>query len=329
MPTHLESLIHRVKQGLSAVELIHVPHDRWPLPRPSLDTRKQLRISILDSSFNPPTLAHLALASVPSSVCATPTDVTGAPQDIPEYDARLLLLSVRNADKALKPNDATYAQRLEMMMLLAEDVSSSQAQLALAAVQPDHSTAPGVPAHPNVAVAIIDEPTFVGKSRVLHEWLQTRLASLANSRTSEESVHRPLDTPPSSIPRPELTFLVGIDTLERIIAVRYYGDSEDNMRQSLQQFLSAQRDGSRLVCARRITPGSLESPRDRERRVCQLCREFVDPDRVAMVDIGEKVESYSSSEVRERIAHLDTIWTRMVTTSVAEYIKSEELYLPH
>lgn len=319
MPSHLEGLIHRVKQGISAVELVHTPHDRWPLPKHHSDPRRRLRISVLDSSFNPPTLAHLALASVPASAHVSHPNAAGTPHDVAGLDARLLLLSVRNADKSLKPNDATYAQRLEMMILLAQDVSSPQAQKSLADAQSDFATYENLLSDPNVAVAIIDEPTFVGKSRVLHEWLRNRLASLAFGQSVATSV---------SASRPELTFLVGIDTLERILAVRYYGESEENMRQSLKQFLSADEDDSRLVCARRVTPGSLESAEDRERRVSRLVRGYIEPDRVVMVDIGEKVESYSSSEVRERIAHSDTIWTQMVAPSIADYIQRQHLYLP-
>lgn len=314
MPSsHLEGLIHRVRQGLSAVELVHLPHECWPLPRHAADATRRLKISILDSSFNPPTLAHLALASVPAPKRPDALDAGGHA----DFDARLLLLSVRNADKSLKPSDASYTQRLEMMILLAEEIA---AQKSPRAEYPGEEPLED----PNVAVAIIDEPTFVGKSRILHEYLHSRLASFssAGSRSSTPSLPGPL-----SVPKPEFTFVVGIDTLERILAVRYYS-TEENMRRALDVFLGPTGDDSRLVCARRVTPGSLEMPDEREQRVAATVREYVEPDRVAMVDIGEKIESYSSSEVRERIAHADTIWTQMVTSSIAEYIKTQSLYLP-
>lgn len=67
---------------------------------------------MLDSSFNPPTRAHIAMlkAPMPSSFGAR------------AYDAKLLLLSVRNVDKSLKDGDATYLQRLEMLELLAKEL---------------------------------------------------------------------------------------------------------------------------------------------------------------------------------------------------------------
>ncbi|KAK0204929.1 Nucleotidylyl transferase [Desarmillaria ectypa] len=63
--------------------------------------RHGAKVLILDSSFNPPTLAHLALA-----LCGN------------DYDARILMLSTTNADKKLAPGDATLAQRQSMMALL-------------------------------------------------------------------------------------------------------------------------------------------------------------------------------------------------------------------
>lgn len=324
MPSlHLENLIQRLKQGLSAVELVHVPHDRWPLPRQAADAHKRLRISVLDSSFNPPTRAHLALASVPASVISSEhTDVS----DTADFDARLLLLSVRNADKALKPHDATYAQRLEMMVLLAKDVAPSQSHNPSASATASTEASPV--ADPNVAVAIIDEPTFVGKSRVLNTFLRTRLAALARGDSADTPGHASPPTPlPFSVSPPELTFVVGTDTLERILAARYYA-SEADMRAALRRFLSPAGDGARLVCARRVTPGAREADGERERRVDALVREYVEPGRVHMVDIGEAVESFSSSEVRQRVAHGDPLWTQMVTASIAEYIKREELYVP-
>jgi nicotinamide-nucleotide adenylyltransferase len=320
MPSRIESLIYRVKQGFSTAELVHASHERWPLPRHASDVPRRLRISILDSSFNPPTLAHLALASIPASGRDSPMSTVSASQQPADFDARLLLLSVRNADKSLKNSDASYAQRLEMMILLAHDISE-QANRAGRSSDPYSSD------DLNIAVAIIDEPTFVGKSRVLHEYLATRLASFVTSSTPSTASDQPNLTIPSSIPKPELTFVVGIDTLERILALRYYS-TEENMRRALREFLASDGDGSRLVCARRVTPGSLKTSDERERRVTATTDQYVEQGRVVMVNIDEKVESYSSSEVREKVARDDAAWMQMVTVKVAEYVTREGLYIP-
>lgn len=300
MAPHFESLIHRLKQGLSTVELVYVPHDLWPLRRlstPTTSTPGRVRISVLDSSFNPPTLAHHALARARSSVL----------EDGEDFDARLLLLSVRNADKSLKQGDATYSQRLEMMVLLAQSISTTSSS---------SSSANEVDA--NVAVAIIDEPTFVGKSRILLEFMRSRVSTLSASF--------PIPSQASLSLSPELIFVVGLDTLERILAVRYYED-DDHMRRSLHGFLSSSGDNSRLLCARRSIPGSLKSPSEHERLVLELARKHIDIKRLEMIDIGATIEAYSSSEVRERVAHSDSLWERMVLPRVAEYIKDQQLYI--
>ncbi|KAI0783945.1 hypothetical protein BC629DRAFT_1628786 [Irpex lacteus] len=142
--SQLETLLERVKRGESPLELVHTPHESWPYPRVT-PSGPRFSISILDSSFNPPTRAHLALASLTSNTKSMSTPDR-------DFDARLLLLSVRNADKGLKPTDATYVQRLEMMIRLARDIYSP-------VPQGEHNA--------NTAVAIIDEPTFVGRPESL------------------------------------------------------------------------------------------------------------------------------------------------------------------
>jgi nicotinamide-nucleotide adenylyltransferase len=66
---------------------------------------------ILDSSYNPPSRAHLALASSTLSTTSEPL-----PHRL------LLLFSTHNADKA--PSPASFVQRLAMMVVFAEDLQS-------------------------------------------------------------------------------------------------------------------------------------------------------------------------------------------------------------
>ncbi|PBP18892.1 cytidylyltransferase family protein [Diplocarpon rosae] len=81
-----------------------------PQSTPRISGPPPKTVYILDSSFNPPTLAHAHIilsalrASTPSS---TPPQV-------------LLLLAIQNADKAAQP--ATFEKRLAMMQLFADDV---------------------------------------------------------------------------------------------------------------------------------------------------------------------------------------------------------------
>ncbi|KAF7316609.1 hypothetical protein HMN09_00393400 [Mycena chlorophos] len=282
-------LLRNVQRGLSPIELVYVPNERWPLPRVLSPARLNdgLSISILDSSFNPPTKAHLALANMPRR------HVRGL-----AYDAKLFLLSVRNADKTLKPTDPSYIQRLEMMTLLAHDT-----------VKPEHR-------HP-VAVAIIDEPTFVGKAAKLRVFLEERVKNLG-------------------IQRPELNFLMGFDTLERLFAPRYYGDSPDDpeaeakMHTALDKFFSPEQDNARVVYARRGT-----SPN--EEAILALADKYVQQNRVELVEFrdvkvkkktkvfAKDLEAISSTQVREAIRTGKT-FVNWVTASIYAYIKREQIY---
>ncbi|THH08878.1 hypothetical protein EW145_g2410 [Phellinidium pouzarii] len=294
----------------STVELVYQSHARWPLaPSQSVtstltdSSKAGLRISILDSSFNPPTLAHLALAR------STPAREEGL-----DYDARLLLLSVRNADKALKPGDASYAQRLEMMILLANELEKE------AGPSTDSKS-------DNVAVAIIDEPTFV-----------------RNSSETETSIHTPV----------KLTFIMGFDTLERLLAPRYYGDSLDEMYMALKRFFAPDPDGdgSAVVCAWRrgsrpeYSPPAVgylpaaDAPEFNKREnmlvsetqkklqeTLLLAQPFVEAGSVSFTELTEQEMTLSSSEIRTERAKGSVKWLLMVPARVGEYIVQEEIYV--
>jgi nicotinamide-nucleotide adenylyltransferase len=134
MPDIITTALSRLQARITTLELVHKPYIGWPYPRPSSHSPtgtttniSAFRVAILDSSFNPPTRAHRALALLPAA--ASPTE------------ARLLLLSVRNADKAPRSGDASSVQRVEMMVRLAQDI--------------------------NAAVGLLDAPAFVHKAELL------------------------------------------------------------------------------------------------------------------------------------------------------------------
>ena len=299
----LAALLHRVQKGLSTVELIHTPHSRWPFPPsgPTSPVPSKLHISVLDSSFNPPTLAHLALASLPP-----PPAHANEQRD---FDARLLLLSVRNADKQLKPGDASYEQRAAMMVLLAQDLARSFSHPLPTSSSPGTSA----PARdPNIAVAIIDEPSFVGKSSLLLDFLRKRVADLSEH--------------PS--PAPKLTFVMGTDTIVRFFAQRYYAD-EHTMLTVLSRFLSVDGDDSRILCARRAG-GMMGEGKVDEVELPSFAHNFVASDlsRIYFADIGERECAYSSSEVRAKVAAGDPSWKALLTESIANFVEENGLYIP-
>ncbi|KDR78828.1 hypothetical protein GALMADRAFT_63984 [Galerina marginata CBS 339.88] len=310
-------LLQRVQQCHSKFELIYAPHPTWPLPHPKFvqpdNTPRPLRISVLDSSFNPPTLAHLALANSRRSQSLT-TDGHAPKATQLFYDAKLLLLSVKNADKTLKPGDATYQQRLEMMDLLASDVQADADQSASLSTSTSDALSPVERA--NVAIAIIDEPTFVGKSATLLTFLRRRLSTL--------------NPPLKTLGDIELTFIVGLDTLERLFSPRYY-PSETAMMTSLRKFFSPGPDGdnSRIISAQRIMRPPFSS-QAQESDPLSLAKEFIDSGRIAIIDLGDQISTYSSTTVRRSRNSVgsgqDSLWRKLVTKPVAEYIVEQHLY---
>jgi len=265
---YITTALSRLQAGITRVEFVHKPYTSWPHPRPSPHSLTNpppatggvsaFRVAVLDSSFNPPTLAHRALALLP--VAASPTE------------ARLLLLSVRNADKTPFPSDASPVQRVEMMVRLAHEV--------------------------NAAVGLLDAPAFVHKAELL------RAALPAGA---------------------QLAFIQGIDTLERFLTPRYYGDgSALAMHTALQRFFAADGDDSRVICAQRVVEPVNPS---KESAILEAAREWVEADRINVVDIDNELQTFSSTRVREKIRARDGSWRQMTPNCIAEYIEEQCLYL--
>ncbi|CAD6564600.1 MAG: hypothetical protein CYPHOPRED_004112 [Cyphobasidiales sp. Tagirdzhanova-0007] len=91
---------------MPSLELSYSSTPGWPFPASTSSPAiaKALRIAILDSSFNPPSRGHGAIAV----------------HDADSYDAHLLLLSSVNVDKIPKKGETSLDERRDMMTLLAE-----------------------------------------------------------------------------------------------------------------------------------------------------------------------------------------------------------------
>jgi len=315
----LSSTLSRLRSGsiFPPVELVYSSHPSWPRhPNNQITHQRPLRIAVLDSSFNPPTLAHLAIANAPRPAFGD--------NDHDDYDAKLLLLSVTNADKQIKPTDATYVQRIEMMRDFATEVVT----------RPPTSSSPSSSSSPeagNVAVAIIDEPTFVGKSRLLQSFLRERMKQFVDAENGDSQLFNLC----------ELTFLLGYDTLERFFAPRYYAkdpnsDAKVQMHTALRGFFSPppEGDSSKIVCARRSPESYPKSvvPADTSDSFTSIINQFFDDlavpmsNCVKMIDIGEDAWAISSSDVRRAVGRKDDQWTSMVSPRVREYIQKQGLY---
>ncbi|ORX94666.1 hypothetical protein BCR34DRAFT_219743 [Clohesyomyces aquaticus] len=145
---------------------------------------------ILDSSFNPPSIAHLALAT-----CAItrPAHADAQPHRL------LLLFSTHNADKA--PSAASFVQRLALMTIFAEDLSRSlvhntdSSAPARTGSETDLNSQANIP----IDIGLTKEPYYTDKS-------------VAIASTS----------PPAYPSHPAHVHLTGYDTLIRFCNPKYY-----------------------------------------------------------------------------------------------------------
>lgn len=161
-------------------------------PPPAAPRRCQTLV-ILDSSFNPPTLAHMHMA-------------TSAIQDLRKQQQRdrsveqnrdvrlLLLLAVNNADKAPKP--AAFEERLLMMETFRRDVRDAWQRID------DEWPAP------DIDVGLTTLPYFHDKSAAI-------AASPDYEHTSSGDDGEPQQ-------QTKQVFLAGYDTLIRIFTPKYY-----------------------------------------------------------------------------------------------------------
>ncbi|PSS27146.1 hypothetical protein M430DRAFT_32000 [Amorphotheca resinae ATCC 22711] len=128
------------------------------LPSTALPTPKTLYV--LDSSFNPPTLAHLSIAT---EALLRDTQPSPSPKRL------LLLLSTQNADKAPRP--ASFDQRLAMMQIFASDIHSNIASQSSSAKAEEIGIDIGVTKLPyfvDKAVAISESDAYPSSIQQVH-----------------------------------------------------------------------------------------------------------------------------------------------------------------
>lgn len=351
--------------------------------------RSAFRVYVLDASFNPPTRAHLALARLTTVENIEKHQLTGASarpgnapsehhdgvneeelasegvpacnnliKDDEEGDIpRLLLLSARNADKTLVPGDATLAQRLRMMVLLAQGIGADTTTGSISGLGRTH-TLTGTRLG-NVAVALIDAPTFVTKASILRSSLEARLSALSLSSPSSSihptntnvldnssiplassSIPPPPVTPShttqsiSSSPSPSiaLTFIMGFDTIARVFAPRYYPPGTSTaMYTALDQFFQPPPagDGAAVICAWRGSnstgPGEPEEM-DEVKKTLKMVEPYSKAGHVSFASLTDWEMLLSSSAVRAERRKGGEAWLDMVPGSVAEFIRQNELY---
>ncbi|KAI1171640.1 Nucleotidylyl transferase [Nemania sp. FL0916] len=199
-----------------------------PLPRPPR------YILVLDSSFNPPTLAHhrmvLSALSEERYKPKFPQDrgwSKGAHvrEETSASSRVLLLLAINNADKAPKP--ASFPHRLAMMYAFAQDILAASAENQAVETR-DQSLAGGSVACEAVDIAVTTEPYFHAKAQAIaasdfyHGARESE--QLQSSVGKEEAVAS------------EQVYLAGYDTLIRIFNPKYYPNN--SMKASLDPFFA-------------------------------------------------------------------------------------------
>ena len=134
------------------LKTIHPAHENPQVPsRPTQDDSPKT-LFILDSSFNPPSIAHRSLAQ--AALERDASDTYTKPHRL------LLLFAVANADKA--PSPASFEQRLALMTVFARDLQDS--------LQQDSQKYSSVP----IDIGVTKLPYYTDKSRAIEtegqEW---------------------------------------------------------------------------------------------------------------------------------------------------------------
>jgi len=164
-------------------------------PSPIPPKTRPRAIVVLDSSFNPPTWAHLRMA-------------TSAIHDLRAWEAPykqgvrlLLLLAINNADKAPKP--AAFEERLAMMWAFATDVQHSFLEEERSEQPPSAQVEETMTGQLTVDIALSTQPYFHEKSAAIAN------ADFYKAEGGEDET--------------EQIILTGYDTLIRIFNPKYYG----------------------------------------------------------------------------------------------------------
>jgi nicotinamide-nucleotide adenylyltransferase len=222
---------------------------------------------VLDSSFNPPSVAHFTLARSALSYFESHN----------RQASLLLLLATTNADK-LSSDDDEYNRRVEMMQKFAEELPCE------------------------VKIALTKKARFVDKLQLVKE----------------------------HVPSTEVVFVVGFDTMIRILDAKYY-DSP------ISQALSPLMKGAMFYCLTRApdtvskmpnTVGHLQDQLALVDRIRQGSFPGVPPewaDRIIVEHPIDDTTGLSSSLARKLVAQGKDL-SHVLTPKVAQYVNDHGLY---
>ena len=245
---------------------------------------------VLDSSFNPPTRAHLHIA-----LTAILNDEKARIEPVKRL---LLLLATQNADKAPKP--ASFEQRLTMMSIFAEDLMNSvQEQL--------HDNQEGIKGLV-VEVGVIKSPLYLDKAAVIDQSGQ-----YGEVNAGPEQVH-----------------LTGFDSLIRLFDTKYYPPHHTlhplEEMFSKHRIRVTKRTGDKWGIGREqeaYLHALAKGDREKEGAKRQWAT------RIDLVDNRlENEEIISSTKVRNAAKDRDShALSRLVTDGVKDWVLDQKLYL--
>ncbi|CAG8457235.1 23998_t:CDS:1 [Dentiscutata erythropus] len=292
-------------------KLTYASSPNWPYylteTQPSSST---LKIAILDSSFNPPTKAHMQLLLESLKNHSN----TKTNNNSKFFDACLLLYAIKNADKTPSSSDAGPVDRILMMESLASQIHSTEIEQ-------------------NIATGVITHPLFMDKAKAIHSYFNN---NNNNNKLTSYSIDSSIDS--SSIiinysSQISLYFILGFDTVIRLFNPQYYS----NIYKELDSFFKI----SNIICANRDGYGGRES----EEKFFQsdILKEIIgESEKIIRVKLDDNVAKISSTNVRKAIINIEqendggdddkreemikSILYDFCPESVAEFVFQEKLY---
>lgn len=296
------TLTSPVRSGPAALLQHRITAPSAPGPVPVGKGLAPQKLVVLDSSFNPPTLAHLRMARDAVVEELKRTEGKGV--------RLLLLLAVQNADKAPKP--AGFEQRLAMMWAFARDVRSSINEEVKGADGNAHG------ADVAIDVGLTTKPFFHEKSEAIAQSDFYKEKAVRGERVEEKK-------------EMEQVILAGYDTLIRIFSPKYYG--EEGIKKALAPFF----DRARLRVTMR-TDAEWGNGEDQLRYVDELWRgdglekiggskDWAGRIEIDEKKIGAQAGVVSSTLAREAARNKD--WDKvgeLVPVEVRKWVEREALY---
>ncbi|KAJ9143446.1 Cytidylyltransferase family protein [Pleurostoma richardsiae] len=344
--------LHAFQAQARHFEVVTTVHNAADLLRPQLAPATPpprqhgpRTLIVLDSSFNPPTKAHMRMA-------------TAAVQELASGDGGsrrgglrvLLLLAVNNADKGAKP--AAFEHRLVMMRQFAVDMHDElRGEETGGVVEKQGNTTTNTESEEGGKSSSSTPPIDIGLTT--YPFFHEKSASIAssafyNSAVTSESgggtSTSPIPGDADSATAPEQVFLAGYDTLIRIFNPKYYSppipadagvttDTADRRKTPMQTALDPFLTRARLRVTMRTDDGW--GGRDEQEQHVRALAEGGELEqvggrrewarRIDLVEGGGEVVSSTLARRAAKEGKWEVLGT-LVSQRVGEYVRSERLY---